>query len=61
MRRPKYNIGDKVYHVTPDSEQGIVVNVIYYFKTDEFVYQVAVGWSGSYYCDEKEISIEKTF
>ena len=29
MKNRKYNIGDAVYHVTPESDKGIVINANY--------------------------------
>ena len=47
MKKNKYNIGDKVYHITPESPTGIVVDIRYYFSSDDYEYHVA--WSPSEY------------
>jgi hypothetical protein len=58
----KFKLGEKVYHITPDSPRGIVVNIKYMFVERLFLYQVA-------FCEDKEalwyyeheISTNKTF
>ena len=39
-REPAYKIGDKVYHVTPESPQGTVIDIVYFYSTDHFEYHV---------------------
>jgi hypothetical protein len=46
-RDPKFNIGDRVYHIIPESEQGIVKNIQYLFAERLFVYEVV-------FCESKE-------
>ena len=41
--KPKYSIGDKVYHITPESPVGIVINWKYYGHTKSFEYCIAFG------------------
>lgn len=43
MKQPKYNIGDKVYHVTPESEQGMVLEAIYSLLHNRWLYRVTFG------------------
>jgi len=62
MKEPVYKIGDRVYHSTPDSEQGVVIDVCYYFLSKQYQYQVAfspVVASLWYY--EHELQTNKTF
>lgn len=33
MKKPKFNINDKVYHVTPESEVGVVLNIRFEYLT----------------------------
>lgn len=40
MKQPKYNIGDKVYHITPESEQGTVLEAIYSLLHNRWLYRV---------------------
>lgn len=37
---PKFRIGEEVYHVTPDSPKGIVLDVLYSCRTNLFDYLV---------------------
>lgn len=57
----RFNIGDEVYHVTPDSDKGIVVEVTYVFSTGNCVYTVATGWNTEFICSEHELTDSKTF
>lgn len=57
----KFNIGDTVYHITPDSPSGIILNIRYYFRTNEYEYFIVWSHENSSYCIEDEISINKKF
>lgn len=41
MTKPKYNIGDIVYHVLPESPKGLVVNGTYSLLNNVWQYLVA--------------------
>ncbi len=58
----KFNIGDSVYHATPDSNRGIVLDCIYSLRNKEWTYLVAFGGdmeSLVYY--EEELTDTKIF
>jgi hypothetical protein len=62
MRQNRYNINDRVYHVTPESPVGVVIDGTCSLRTGNWVYQVAWGVEGEprwYY--ENELSINKTY
>lgn len=62
MIKPKFKIGQKVYHVTPDSDQGVILDCIYYLRSDRWMYMVTFGPDKNpieYY--EDELSTSKTF
>ena len=62
MKNRKYNIGDAVYHVTPESDKGIVINANYNLLFDLWTYQVSFSpnmESLDYY--EHELQETKTF
>lgn len=40
MKQPKYNIGAKVYHITPESEQGTVIEATYSLLHNRWMYRV---------------------
>ena len=61
MKSPKYSIGDMVYHVTPNSDSGIIVDIIYSYMNSRHTYLIAVGWGGEYVCEEYELTIDKIF
>jgi hypothetical protein len=41
MRSPKYRIKDRVYHITVESDKGVVVDARYSLLTGLWEYQVA--------------------
>ena len=57
----KFNIGDKVYHITPESPIGIVLDIRYYFRSDEYEYLISWGHSDSTYATEDELSVNKRY
>ncbi len=62
MKKPKYNIGQSVYHVTPDSDKGIVLDCIYSLRKNQWEYLVAFSANATslvYY--EEELTENKTF
>lgn len=62
MTKPKYNIGDKVFHVLPESDCGIVIDIKYSYLTRTHEYQVVFSVnSDSLWYYEHELSISKMF
>jgi hypothetical protein len=61
MKRPKFNIGDEVYHVTPESDKGIVIEVNYSYAFDANTYLVSLGFGVQHECAEHELSEDKLF
>jgi len=61
MGEPKFKIGDKIYHITKESKEGIIVNIIYYFSTRRFEYIITTGWGEEYSCYEYELVKNKIF
>ena len=58
----EFNIGDEVYHKSPDSEKGIIVNIKHYVKSNLTTYLVATGFNnGEAECIAEELSYNKTF
>lgn len=61
MKNPKFKLYQKVYHITPDSREGIVTNIIYYYRSGNFVYEVSTGFGEEFYCKEEELSNSKSY
>ena len=62
MNKPKFNIGDKVYHITPESDQGVVLDAEYSLLNNRWRYIVKFGVKDSdYMYYEHELSISKVF
>ncbi len=62
MTNPKYNIGQSVYHVTPESDKGVVLDCIYSLRKNQWEYLVtfrANEQSLIYY--EEELSENKIY
>jgi len=62
MKKPKYQIGEKVYHITPESPAGVVLDCRFSMRDNSWSYIVAFGpekESLSYY--EDELTTNKTF
>ena len=39
----KYEVGDKVYHVLPESQQGLITDITYRHSTGKYFYEVTFG------------------
>ena len=57
----KFNLGDEVYHVTPDSPKGVVLEIKHYHSTDSFEYLIAWGHMESSWALESELNYNKAF
>jgi hypothetical protein len=60
MEHPKFNIGDTVYHNTPNSDEALVIEVIYSYLRNTHAYIVSTGFGVEYECAEHELTDEKT-
>lgn len=38
---PKYKIGDYVFHITPESDQGVIIDINYSYLTHLHQYRVS--------------------
>ena len=58
IREPQFKINDLVYHKTPESGKGIVVDITYSILTNLYRYNVMFGRSSDddVWCYEHEIS-----
>lgn len=56
IMKNKFNIDDKVYHRTPGSPKGIVLEVRYWLSSDSYDYLVAWGYNDKSFCNEEELS-----
>ena len=62
MGQNRYNINDRVYHVTPESPVGVVTDAQYDLRTGLWMYYVAFSAEVAtllYY--EDELSVNKTY
>ncbi|MBS9774592.1 MAG: hypothetical protein KGV59_05480 [Tenacibaculum sp.] len=62
MKTPKFNISDEVYHITPESPKGIVVDCHYSMLDGRWTYEVSFGVDvTTLIYEEHELSDVKTF
>lgn len=61
IRTPKFEIGSRVYHVTKESDQGIIINAHYSLRHNYWLYEVSFIPGISYDMFEDEISENKYF
>jgi heat shock protein HspQ len=40
MKEPKFNIGQRVYHILPESKVGVVVDIKYIYSSQRHEYSV---------------------
>lgn len=61
--KPKYQIGQHIFHATPESDKGIIVNINHDFVSNVIKYEVAFGRRAedNIWCDEVELSESKIF
>jgi hypothetical protein len=56
---PKYEIGEKVYHITPESSQGVIIDISYRLSTGIISYLIAISWDNEVWALGEELSREK--
>lgn len=62
MEERIFNIGDTVYHISPDSPRGLVLNAYYNLRYREWTYLVNFGLvEDDKVCVEEELSLVKSF
>lgn len=55
----KFEIGDRVFHKTPESDVGIILDISHHQLTNQVTYLVALGFNNEVSCLEEELSKEK--
>lgn len=62
MEERAFDIGETVYHISPESPKGLVLNAYYNLKHKEWTYLVNFGLElDNKICVEEELSLLKTF
>ena len=56
MNKPKFHIGQEVYHITPESDKGVIIEVNYSYAFGIHTYTVATGWGVQHECAEHELT-----
>jgi hypothetical protein len=61
INNPKYAIGERIYHVTKESDEGVIINILYSLRFHTWVYVVTFKAGDSCELFEDEISRSKIF
>ena len=62
MEERVFDIGDIVYHISPESPKGLVLNAYYNLRYKEWTYLVNFGLElDDKICIEDELSLVKSF
>ena len=56
---PKWEIGDRAYHATMDSDMGIIINIVYDVRATCIKYQISFSQEGDGWYFEEELSTTK--
>ena len=56
MNKPKFHIGQEVYHITPESDKGVIIEINYSHAFNICTYTIAVGWGVQHECAEHELT-----
>jgi hypothetical protein len=57
--KPKFHIGDRIFHITPESEVGVILDIRYCVKTGEILYLIALGFNNEVWAIEEELSTSR--
>lgn len=57
--KPKYNILEDIYHVTPESPLGVIIDIRYIYSDNKFEYLVAFDTKESLWYAEIELTKDK--
>lgn len=57
----KYEIGQSIYHVTPESDKGIIKDISYSILNNKVLYNVVFGRRAEddVWCTEEELSVDR--
>lgn len=58
---PKFKMLQRVYHISKESEEGIIVDWVYRESTKLITYTVALGFGNEVYCVDWELSEERIY
>lgn len=59
--KTRFNIGQEVYHITPESPKGIIIDILYYSESKEVRYAVVWNYNDESICKEIELTEDKTY
>lgn len=56
-----FKLGDKVYHNSPDSPEGLIIEIRHYMSTDVVEYLVSWNYNETNWYTEVELSANRRF
>jgi hypothetical protein len=59
--RPLFKMHQTVFHITPGSDPGVILDWRYNRMADFFEYYVSTGYANNYWCIESELTTEKIY
>lgn len=61
MMTPKFQMGQKVYYKLPEGEEGIILDICYYYKSKSFNYLIGLDYVTRTWVNESEITDVKEY
>lgn len=59
--KPRFALGQRVWHTTPESSCGVVVDARFSLKLEMWLYTIGIGFETESYCYESELSASKVY
>lgn len=56
-----FDVGDEVYHITPDSPKAYILEWLYSSYSQQVKYKITSSIDNDLWCYEIELTTEKTF
>lgn len=57
--KPKYNLLEDIYHITPESPLGVIIDIRYIYSTGKFEYLICFDTKESLWYQEYELIKDK--
>jgi len=58
IESPKFELNQQVYHITPGSSKGTVLDIAYYLSIKQYKYYITFGINNDCWCVEQELVIK---
>lgn len=61
INKPKFKIGQMVYHNVPEGEKVVIIDMLYRFSIKQWVCEISIGLGEYTTCLEWELSENKVY